>query len=353
MFIEILFILVTLVTAFSLFDEDKREKEPLIIWTYIAVITILVLMVAFRPIGIDKDSLTYLAYFEGTRPDDLMDMVEPSFSLISAIAKMCGDVRVLFVIYALLAIPITAYGIVRMHNFWFLSLLIWVSHYFIIQDATQIRVAVSVGLFIFGLKYLVEGKRGKYMLYAIGAIFFHFSAVLFFLFGLLRRKRLTVFYRIVLCILPLFFYALYLRGIDLMVYLPIPMFQEKREVYEALRDQGIAGDEINVLNAYAMIRLLTYMTLLWKYNVVVEKFEGLTLMLKIMCFSICFYATLAFLPALAIRGSEVCGIVDVLLITSLSYTVRPTWTGRALVAIFGVMLFVYNIFVSEYFDLTM
>lgn len=353
MFVDILFILVILITAFIFFDENSRKKDSMVIWVYVSVIFCLAMMAAFRPIGIDKDSLTYLSYYEGSSAESLLDLLEPSFVLISSLAGLLGDVRVLFVVYALLAIPVMAYGITRLTALWFLSLLIWVSHYFLIQDLTQIRVAVSTGLFVFALKYLAEKDRWRYAACMAGAVFFHFSAVLLCPFMLLGRKRLTVFYRIVLFALPLFFYFLYVRGIDILTYLPVSMFQERREVYETLRDQGVAGDEINVFNAYALIRLLTYYMLLWKYDVVVEKFESLTLLIKIMCVSICLYAGLAFLPALAIRSSEVCGVVDILLIPWLAYTVRPFWLGKVLVAFFGVILFLYNIYVSEYLQLTM
>lgn len=354
MFVDTFIIIVTVITFLSLFDDDKEEKGALVTWMYVLVVSLLVLMTAFRPIGIDKDSMTYLAYYEGAGSDSIVDLIEPSFTIISAFSGMLGEARILFVIYALLAIPIMAYGLTRLTRLWFLSLLIWVAHYFLIQDMTQIRVAVSTGLFVFSLKYLKEGKRWKYLGYMIVAIFFHFSAVLLTPFTLLSvKKELTVGYRVILGALPFLFYTFYVRGVDILTYIPIPFFQERREVYETLRDRGVAGDDINVFNAYALIRLFCFLLLLWKYEVVAQKFKGLSVLLKIQCFSICFYAAFAFLPALSMRGSEVCGVVDILLIPCLAYTVKPMWLSKSLVALFGVILFLYNIYVSEYLQLTM
>lgn len=353
MFVYVFIVLVAMIASVSFFDSDRREKEPYVMWMYAGAVLLLFLMAGFRPIGIDNDSNTYLSYYEGTSVDEIVDLVEPSFTLIAGFARLVGDARVIFVIYALLAIPLMAAGLVRLSCFWFLSLLIWSSHYFLIQDMTQIRVAVSTAAFIFSLKYLIAGQRWRYLGWMLVACFFHFSAILLVPFALLTARRLTTFYRLVLCALPLLFYGLYVSGVDILVQLPIPLLQEKLELYEMVRDQGIAGDEINVFNAYALIRLFTYYMLLWKYDIVVKAFEGATVLLKIMCFSICFYAGLAFLPALAIRGSEVCGVVDIVLIPCLVYTVKPAWAGRALVALFGLVLFFYNIYVSEYLKFTM
>lgn len=353
MFVDILFILACVVLFLSLVEHDGPEKEHTVVWMYMAVSAMLLLYVAFRPIGIDNDSSTYVAYMEENGQDAMLDMIEPSFLLLAGFTKILGDVRVLFVIYALLAIPLKVYSLTRLTNLWFLTLLIWVSHYFLIQDVTQIRVAVSTAIFLYALKCLTDGERWKYVGCIAVAVFFHFSALLLLPFVFLKSDRFSVAYRVVLSALPMLFYVLYLRGVDILTYLPIPMFQEKIEVYESLRDRGVAGEEINVFNAYALIRMFTYYLLLWKYDLVAEKVPGLAVLMKIMCVSICIYAGLAFLPALAIRGSEICGVVDILLIPYLVYTVRPYWAGKGLVALFGVVLLVYNIFVSEYLKLDM
>lgn len=353
MFVDILFILACVILVLSLVEHYEAEKEPSVVWIYAAVSALLFAYVAFRPIGIDNDSYNYVAYVEESGQDTMLDMIEPSFLMLAALAKMLGDVRVLFVVYALLAIPLKVYSLTRLTNLWFLTLLIWVSHFFLIQDVTQIRVAVSTAIFLYALKFLMDGERWKYVGCIAVAVFFHYSALLLLPFVFLRSGKLSTVYRVVLLVLPMLFYVLYLRGIDILTYLPIPMFQDKIEVYESLRDHGVAGEDINVFNAYALIRLFTYYLLLWKYDVVAEKVQGLSLLLKIMCFSICVYASLAFLPALAIRGSEICGVVDILLIPYLVYTVRPYWAGKALVALFGVVLLVYNIFVSEYLKFDM
>lgn len=353
MFVYILFILASAILFLSLVEHDSPEKEQPVLWLYVSIATLLLFYVAFRPIGIDNDSSTYVAYLEERGQNAMLDMIEPSFLILAALTKLLGDVRFLFVIYALLAIPLKVYSLTRLTNLWFLSLLIWVSHYFLIQDVTQIRVAVSTAIFLYALKLLTDGERWKYVGCIAVAVFFHFSALLLLPFAFLKTDKPGVAYRIVLAALPMFFYVLYLKGVDLLTYLPIPMFQDKIEVYETLRDRGVAGEDINVFNAYALIRLFTYYLLLWKYDVVAEKVPGLAVMMKIMCVSICVYASLAFLPALAIRGSEICGVVDILLIPYLVYTVRPYWAGKCLVALFGLVLLFYNIFVSEYLKLDM
>lgn len=134
--------LVVLTVAFLCYFETPDDKVTKILyWTFVAL---LCLIAALRPVGVDKDSINYmLMYYDPTYGAD-SSTVEYSFKLIVKVVDfLFGDVRGLFVVYALLSIPLRAYVLQRFTGQILLGLLIWACHYFVFQDMTQIRVAVS------------------------------------------------------------------------------------------------------------------------------------------------------------------------------------------------------------------
>jgi hypothetical protein len=313
-----------------------------------AVFTIVaVLIIGFRTPGVDADSQQYLAsyYMLGAGNTDLM---EPSFFLICYIANVFNESQVAFLLYALLAIPLKAFSIFRLSHFKILSLMVWISHFFLLQDMTQIRVAVATALFLYALYYLIKGERKHYVVLCLLAVFFHYSALILLPLVVLGTKKMNTLWRVTLFILPLCFYALYFKGLNFIDLLPLGAFQDKLDMYENLRDKGITGDEINIFNMLSMFRLLVYYLLLIMYNVVYERCHEITLYLKIYCISICCYVGLSFLPALAIRGSEVFAVIDVLAIPCIVYLVKPSWLMKAAVVVFAIGLFVMNIIFSRY-----
>lgn len=139
-----------------------------------------------------------------------------------------------------------------------LGLLIWVCHYFIFQDMTQIRVAVSSAFFLLGIFFLTEKRRWPFMGCFVAAMFFHYSSLLMLPLVLLSnrpvgRKERYVLLGVIPCM-----YVLLIAGIDPILSLPIPYIQEKVEIYEKMRDMGIMDDQVNVFGLTFLMRVLVF-----------------------------------------------------------------------------------------------
>lgn len=76
------------------------------------------------------------------------------------------------------------------------------------------------------------------------------------------------------------------------------------------------------------------------------------LMIKIFALSLMSFTVFSFLPVIAFRTSEMFGIVEILLIPSLAYAVKPLNVGKILVLIFASAMLLLNIFYSELFNFT-
>lgn len=333
---------IALVLAFFVFFEDKKDAYTR--GVFIAVILVLCALTAFRPIGADADSRSYTNLYGNVREE----FIELSFVwIVQLVHALFEDVRWLFIIYALLAIPVHAYGIFRLSPYVLLSVSLWFAHYFLIQDFTQIRVAVSLGLWFVGLVHLCRKERWKYLGFVLLAIFFHYSAVAFLLPLFFSNKPMSLRGRCVLGGIIVFVYFLYFAHIDLIVSLPIPYMQNKLDDYERMRDMGVMGDEINVFNVVFLLRIVLFFYMLIKYPMIVKRYPNVTLLLKVYCCSLATYVGLSTLPIVAGRISELFGVVEILLFPMILCTIRPLAFGRLLFVIFALGLLSLNLWYNQ------
>lgn len=335
--------LVVLTVAFLCYFETPDDKVTKILyWTFVAL---LCLIAALRPVGVDKDSINYmLMYYDPTYGAD-SSTVEYSFKLIVKVVDfLFGDVRGLFVVYALLSIPLRAYVLQRFTGQILLGLLIWTCHYFVFQDMTQIRVAVSSAFFLLGIFFLAEKRRWPFMGCFVGALFFHYSSLLMLPLVLLSNRPVGRRERYVLLgVIPLM-YVLLIAGIDPILSLPIPYIQEKVEIYEKMRDMGIMADDLNVFGLTFLMRVLVYYFVLWKYDIIVKKVPSVSLLLRVYVFSLCSFLLFSSFSVFASRISEFYGIVEIVLFATLVHAFRPPIIGRTIVVVYALFTLCFDLF---------
>lgn len=329
------------ICAIALFD---KHKDKYVTYIYVGILAVLVLMAGFRPYEHgDKDIGNYIAFFYNPEAAE----VEFSFKLLAqAVDALFGSPRPLFVAYALLAIPLKGYAITRLTKLWYLSILMWLSHYFLLNEMTQIRVAVSMAIFLYSLPLLAEGKRLHYVLCVAAATFFHTSALALLPLVCLGNKDLGRYWKTALYAVPLA--CVVMRGIefDLLRIVPIPYIQERIEDYEYMRDHGMMGDEELSFTLY-FVKMAAYLLLLIKYDVLKEQVKYLPLLMKIFALSFLCYTLFSFLPILAARSRELYGIIEIVLIPSLVYAVKPVTAGKLIVILYAALLCFTDLFVHD------
>lgn len=338
-----LFVLFAAACVFSFFEE---EKNRMLVMVYVATIVLLVFIAGLRPIGIDGDSNNYLKIYYGYAED----FVEASFIIISQVASYLFDEpQVMFFTYALLSVPLKGFAITRLSDLWFLSLALWLSRYFVLHDMTQIRVSVSVAIFLYSITYLSKGDKVKYLLCCLLAMLFHYSAIVLLPLVFLGNAPLNRWWIGGLAILPIIGFALYSFNINIINLIPIPYIQDKLLIYEMARDKGIMGmdEKINLFNPLYLIKLAAFYLMLFKYNILKDKIKLLPLLIKIWALSFVAYSLLSFIPTLAYRVSELLAVVEIVLLPYMIYIVRPVWTGRVAVLLFCGFQFYYTIYVLE------
>lgn len=344
MYVAILFVIFLFILVLAFFEDEKIRNNAFLL---ISIGFVLLLYVAFRPEGIDKDYMAYLGYYKN--PTGVAaELTEPTFKAINGFARMCKEPLLLFVTYAILAVPLKIHAITRLSPYWYLSILVWVTHLFIIQEMTQIRVAVASGIFLFSIPSLAEGKKVTYLLYAVLASLFHYSALVLLPLAFLGNKRLSSLTMWILVIFPIVMYMFPMVSMDIIKYIPIPFIQQKLQMYEDLMEyEGGVWVEINIFNVMALVRLFSYYMLIWKYKFLSEKYPYMPILLKVFCYSICLYVGLSFLPPIAMRIEELVSIIDCILLPLLAVLIKPHWLGRLLVIIYTMGIIMANIFLYK------
>ena len=344
MYIALLFAILLAIVVLAFFEDEEMQSRG---WLLIVLATVLTLFVAFRPAGIDNDYNSYLGYYK--YPSGVAALLtEPTFKMINGLARFLEAPLLLFIIYAFLAVPLKVYAIKRLSPYWYLSILLWFTHLFVIQEMTQIRVAVSTGIFLFSLPLLAEGDKKRFFLCLVFAVLFHYSALALLPLILIGNKYLSRRFRCLLIVLPIAVYAFPFAGMEMLKWIPIPFIQQKLQMYEELMvyEGGVWAD-INIYNAMALVRLFAYYVLIWRYDYLKEKYPYMPMLLKVFCYSICVYVGLSFLPPIAMRVEEFIAIIDCILFPLLAVLIRPHWLGRLLVVLYAICILLANIFLYK------
>jgi hypothetical protein len=127
------------------FDNHGRFLSNFMFWT---TALILILIAGLRPIGLDRDSITYVEMIQSYTDVNLLAL-EPAFWIIKWFNDnfFSGNVHTFFLIYAILGVFIKFLAIKRLSKLPWLSVGTYLSLYFILHEMAQIRAGVAAGFF--------------------------------------------------------------------------------------------------------------------------------------------------------------------------------------------------------------
>ncbi|MBU4538421.1 MAG: EpsG family protein [Bacteroidetes bacterium] len=329
------------VISFLIIFRAKNQKIKLGLLIVLAIL--LIVNAALRPSDVAKDYEVYTYYWRLKFLED----VEISFIQIRNLLKYVLQLGPgsLFIVYAVLGVSAKVYSIKLFTKYVFLSLLIYLSHYYILHELTQIRVGVASGFFLIGVYYLAQRNLVKFLIFTLIGGYFHYSAFLALpLWFLYNDQRKISIYAI---LIPLG-YFIYLAGSNLIVSLPIPYVQEKVRVYEELRDMGFEDtDKINVFNAVFLMRILIFFVLFFFRKRIAAENPYIYILLKIYAISLFTFTALASIPAFAFRIQELFGVVEILLFPSLAFIFKDRIFGYSLVILLALAVLSIDIFYGK------
>lgn len=125
---------------------------------YIILVICLVCVAGFRSGSTLPDYATYAGYYSNVVAGQLSYFIEISFVLLAKLSNiiLADNSIVLFVIYAIIGVSLKTYAIKKLTPLFFLSLLIYISNYFILHEMIQIRAGVATAFILLSIVPLYD-----------------------------------------------------------------------------------------------------------------------------------------------------------------------------------------------------
>ncbi len=268
--------------------------------------------------------------------------LEPSFYIIRGFWQLIGlnPLGTLFT-YALLGTSIMLICIKRDSKYFWFSLVLFVSVYFILGEMIQMRQAVAMSCFLYSIKYIIEKNLSKYILISIVAIMFHYSAIVMIFLYFLSPNIYNKFRYLGALALSLIL-GLYIdfgRIVDLMNN---QLISDIYYAKTALEDKAEPLPPI-YFNIRFLIQILICI-FFWIKIDTIQKFNPKALTyLKIYTIGLCVYMIFYKIGDLADRLSTMFLIAEIILIPLVILVVKPNWLSKGIITIIGFKYFYSSI----------
>jgi len=221
----------------------------------------------------------------------------------------------LFLIHAVVSLPVKFYLIEKHSKDRYLSLAYFLSYFFILHDCTQLRFGMAVAFVYLGLHYLADNRRLAFSgIVFLSAVLFH-NAIAAFIVMLLFTSKRSLLWLLGMVVVAIMFYPLNLNLIMV-------------DFFGGLVDYfGIEGTRFNKLHAYLLkpssdlhlgifsrhgLLIYFFGVVIFKYRNVFNKYE--TLCYNAFILSIFFWILLKDSMDLQVRFNDMFGFSLVFLI---------------------------------------
>lgn len=326
---------VLLITIILCYLEDyiKRYRTFL----YILMGFVMVLIAGLREIGLDPDSENYEYSFQHYYQSSEMGMVEPSFTLISAVLNVFTDnVHLLFLVYAFLGVTIKLYAFKKNLQCIFVPMMLYISFYFVLHEMTQIRAGVVSALFLLAVYHIAKkGKRKALLLIIVGS-FFHYSSLALLPTLMFGNKDFNRKENIMIALLIPLSYLIYFGGISMLLNTDIPLIGNKLAIYQQAMEKGKMTVNINVFDPVHLVSVMLFYYTLYFRKTITAFNENYNVVIKIVALGLFLHTSLAFLPVLALRISQLYCIVNIFLFSGIVYTFKQKWMGITILVLLSI-----------------
>ena len=330
LYICIFFILALLVQLF------KESRIPLI--ALIINVLFVACLIALRGPDVDNDYHNYVMDFYGRG-----NISEVSFEWITASIRFLNGKPIwMFLIYAILGMILKIVVLYRYSPLFFLSLLLYYSTSFVLQDMNAIRVGVATGFIYYGLRYWSENNRWITFCCILLSIFFHYSCIIFIpMIWLINNDQREFKWYILLIPLSYVFYSV-VDVISLLSYINLPYIAMKLKDYQSVEVVFSPFAFIYLLRIFIVIIFFLYAnTLTIKYSLFPSLF-------KFYILSIVILISLGSLPVVASRFSEIFLFSELLLLPMLINEFKEKWIGSLIGIGYALIYFILYYFIAQY-----
>jgi len=192
---------------------NKSWTQPI----FIALSIFLIAFPAFRSVGVDNDSINYNLIFKSSEDYSFLDILTGNywentergyFLLNKFVSIFSDDVSYVFIIMAITTGYLNYSFIYKNSRFPFLSILFYISFFYLYRDFTQIRYAFSCACIFWFINFYLDKNYIKSFVLLIVAIMFHNTAIILCVaipFVIFVRNPIVFLILPVICLLGFFY----------------------------------------------------------------------------------------------------------------------------------------------------
>lgn len=344
---NVIYIFLFLVILF--FIALKLDSPFLERYLYIFLGVILILFAGLRGVGVDRDSVGYsrlFSYFVNYS-DWLSSSYEPMMVFIPVTLRSLGMLSdsVIFFSFACFGCGFKLAGIYKYSEYKLLSTLLYFSNLFLLQEMTQIRAGVAVGILIFTIDEVINRNKWRFIFIVFFASIFHYSALIFLPAYFISCKKINK--RVYLFSLLLVVVLSYFKVLNIFQLIPgIGSFNTRLAAYQYAANLGRSLD-VNIFNIFSVVNLCVILVILVKVDKLNDAGNITVILIKFYYFSIFLFYAFSSVPVLSSRLSEIFNIFGVFAVPYLIKLSKNKFNGYALVVIIAFIILCNNIFKQE------
>lgn len=299
----------------------------------------LILICTFRPKEM-ADYGSYVTSFSKLKTDRF----EIAFNSITIFIHFFSKNPLwLFGVYSFISISLKLYAIKRMSPSFWLSVSIFLSYLFILQDMIQIRVAVASGLLLWAIKFSYERNLKAFILVFILSFTFHTSSLIILPIWFLNPQKISQkFYLFLIPISYIIAIAGYKFGY-LAKYIDLNSVQYLWNIYSSRIESNV-----NIFNILHLARCLICIFILLNIKKISAKYPLAIILIKVYTFAMVSLVLFSDIQVIAFRISQLFMIVEILLIPSIIYVIKDFVLSRILIFIISISLFYISTFYNYY-----
>jgi hypothetical protein len=341
----IVFTLLCIFSLFALFLPLKKQKFFLPLSAML-----LILVAGFRTGDKMPDYQTYIGLYNQIIGGSFSYFIEISFVYLVHFANFVwkDQAGLLIFFYAFLGISIKLFSLNKLSRLYFLSIVIYISNYFILHEMIQIRAGIASGIILVSIQPLFERNKKHFFILICLATFFHYSSCFFLLLWFLKPKSFNK--ALYLCLIP-FAYIIHFTKIDpitlILKFLPLDILTVKTDYIDKDRAEVLA---ISVFSFFVLSRLIIVSYFSFFQRQIQNYNQYFTLLLKLYILGIFIYIAFADYPEIAVRICYTLMATEIIIIPTLIYTIKGQLFPRLIVIAYAFLLFFANVYFTSYFN---
>jgi len=253
--------------------------------------------------------------------------------------------RNVFLTFAIIGVSTKMLAIEKYSDYFFLSVVMYISYLYFMMEMTTVRAGVAAGFFLLSIKYIEERKNKVFFIFLALCFLFHSSSILFLFAWLLKRFSFSIRYYYIAIVLSLLS-ALFKINIITLLFLD-KIFPRVDTYIKAM--EWMKEEDANIFNFKVLFALLMVVAFALFYSKL-KAIKYFDILFKIHLLSIIvFFIMSTSAQVFSIRSFELLSVGQIILYPMIVKAFHPKFKVLAwsLVFIFSLVQLYYIISVAD------